>query len=218
MRDILIKIELKFHHFAHKVFSYGMPYLHFGDVAYLKTVFFNPSLPLFLRELKELAHSLKGISRAMDEGELSQVVHFFESRLLKVEKSLLEKSPPSDELEEQFFHSLQRIKNMSRIIILNSSLFQIINLKKPDLSTTKFYSLTRLILDARLNQEREKRVKSQKEIIQKIYRYHLKPKSQPTLYKLNTLLIDHGIKSESSHDNVIFYLFKPGNTLTLSSF
>ena len=86
-----------------------------------------------LKTLKEITHSLKGLSRALDEDELSKTSHALEGCLFKVEKMVLNSSPINKETEERFFSSFGKIKDKCRQTYLQSPQFESISLKNQHL-------------------------------------------------------------------------------------
>ena len=89
-----------------------------------KNLNFTSSLfPNSIKILKEVTHSLKGLSRALDESELSKVSHTLEGSLFKIEKMLNNSSPINKETADSFFNSFQDIKDKCRQTYLKSPQF-----------------------------------------------------------------------------------------------
>ncbi|MEE2742578.1 MAG: ATP-binding protein, partial [Bdellovibrionota bacterium] len=80
----------------------------------------NKNLKLVVNDLIKISHSIKGLSRGMDERKLSQATHTFESGLSSLAKGDLD----DEKWNELILGPLEQIKSLSRDIYFHSSIFR----------------------------------------------------------------------------------------------
>ena len=116
-----------------------------------------------IEDLKNLSHSLKGLSRGMDERELSEEVHRFEGGLLIIENPFEEGDV--EKIDELLLGPLRKIKNLSFNIYLNSKNFKIYekNTEQWTSILIDFYEIGIMLENS-----------DEEELLQKIYNLHAK--------------------------------------------
>jgi chemotaxis protein histidine kinase CheA len=168
--------------------------------------------PDFLKSFKEITHSLKGLSRAMDENELSKMIHSLEGSLFSLEKSFLQSNPIDNELESNFFNSFNAIKEKGRKIYIHSPQFEFSSLKIEEVSNLffKIFQFTeKVISNNQTNKDDLKRIIYQIITFSKDHNFDF----------INSIgqLIEISLKKRTDRDYVLFYLIKMWHFLSITT-
>jgi len=105
----------------------------------------NKNRDVYIKDLKRISHSLKGLTRGMDERALSNEIHTFESGLnLASTEDLVDKA----DWDKSFMSPLEKIKEQTRSVYFKSESFREFNDKSETWSKfiTNAFNLTNLTL------------------------------------------------------------------------
>ncbi|MEC7184161.1 MAG: Hpt domain-containing protein, partial [Bdellovibrionota bacterium] len=114
----------------------------------------NPKRVDHLKDLSRISHSLKGMSRGMDEKELSSEVHNLESAFEFISSN---EEINKEEWDAKFIDPLEKIKDLTRNCLIKSKILKEFS-EKPELWTkllTNLYNLSYLNLHQK-NQNKDK--------------------------------------------------------------
>ena len=157
--------------------------------------------PNSIKILKEVTHSLKGLSRALDENELSKVSHSLEGSIFKIEQMLNNSSPINKETADSFFNSFQDIKDKCRQTYLKSPQFESLSLKNQNFLPLffKFFELTESFVSSESkNRDNLHRINYQIMALSKEFNF------------LNSMgrLIEFSLQADDHSNETRFYLIK----------